>query len=102
MLITPESDATRALLCSWEALVRLLGIAAADQVSLCLQHLRVAEALGDLATFGMLVVPDPDRPDHGRVSLDHGGVLVVRTNNGKKCGPKTSELSVIAVERNQS
>lgn len=91
-----------ALLCSWEALVRLLGLAAAEQVSLCLQHLRVAESLADLAMFGFVITPEPDRPDHGRVSLDHGGVLIVRTHNGKKCGPKTSELCVVALERRRS
>lgn len=102
MLVTPESDAMEALLCSWEALVRLLGAGGAEHVSLCLQHLRVAESLDELAMFGFLVIPEPDRPDHGRVSIDHGGVLVVRTQNGKKCGPKTSELSVVALERPQS
>lgn len=102
MLITAEGDAMEALLCSWEALVRRLGAAAAEQVSLCLQHLRVAEAVGDLTAFGFLVIPDPDRPDYGHVLLDHGGVLVVRTNTGKKCGPKTSELSVVALERRPS
>ena len=91
-----------ALLCSWEALVRLLGAATAEQVSLCLEHLRVAESLGDLARFGFPVIPEPDRPDHGRVSLDHGGVLVVRTRNGRKCGPKASELSLVALERRQT
>ena len=102
MLITPAGEAMEALLCSWEALVRLVGAAGAEQVSLCLQHLRVAESLGELAMFGFLVIPEPDRPDHGRVSLDHGGVLVVRTRNGKKCGPKASELSIVALERRQS
>jgi len=97
--VTAEGAELEALLCSWEALVQLLGAAGADQVSLCLQHLRVAETLGDLATFGFLVTRDPDRPDHGHVSLDRGGVLTVRTNNGKKCGPKTSALSVVALGR---
>lgn len=99
MLITPEGDAMKGLLCSWEALVRLLGTAAAEHVSLCLQHLRIAESLGDLEPFGFPVMPVPGRPDHGSVSLDHGGVLVVRTHNGKKCGPKTSEVRVVSLER---
>lgn len=101
MQITPEGDAMEALLCSWEALARLIGAAEAEQISLCLQHLRVADSLADLAMFGFIVIADPDRPDHGRVSLDHGGVLVVRTQDGKKCGPKTTELSLVAVERRQ-
>jgi hypothetical protein len=88
---------TSSALCSIEELERRLGPDGAEDLSLCLQHLRVSDRLADLAPFGFLLAPVSGKPDHAKISFGADVFLVIRSADGAPCGPHTEGIHVVSI-----
>lgn len=93
------ADGDRPALLSIEELARRVGSSDAEDCSLCLQHLRVAEKLSDLVPFGFTPVPVSGTPDRAELALGARAVLVIRTMDGNTCGPDTRSIRIVSVSR---
>jgi hypothetical protein len=88
-------------LCSIEELERRLGTDGAQDLSWCLQHLRVSDRLADLAPFGFVLASADGRADHATISLEGAVLLVIRSADGAECGPHTRGIHVVSIPQRE-